>query len=124
MYVSVLSIDAIGRTTLVTSAWDGGVPLPYERPHRLLKGRDSEGLPIQWPESVPTQESIKETFLFVMTNEEILDTWFSDHVREARGLEETASFRSTTPYCVAHIPYRLRPKQAPASQLPVPDARG
>jgi len=122
VYASVLSIDAAGRTALVTSAWDGGIPLSFEVPNRSLKGRNGEGLPIEWPESVPAQEPVKETLLFVMTDEEILDTWFPDHGREARGLKGAASFRSTTPYCVAQIPYRLQPKQVPASELPVSDA--
>jgi len=122
VYVSVLSIDAAGRTALVTSAWDGGLPLSFEVPHRSLEGRNGEGLPIEWPESVPAQESVNETLLFVMTNEEILDTWFPDHGREARGLKGAASFRPTTPFCVARIPYRLQPKKVPASELPLSDA--
>lgn len=116
-YVSVLRIDADGKTTLVSRAWERGIVLSEMMPSILLATSPEplEGITIGWPESVPRHGSVEEAFIFIITSEEIdegylqtltLQDYFVAHAL-ARGPKTTAR-RAVIPYDVARIRYHLR----------------
>ncbi|KAL4733729.1 caspase domain-containing protein [Aspergillus similis] len=131
IYVSVLRVDATGKVTRVSRAWERGVELSKEIPRKVLAGSDFplEGITLGWPRAVPMDGAIKEDFLFLITSEEVdlgfLETatphdYFIARAR-AQG-PETAARRTAIPYDVARIHYRLHPptqKMKAESSIPV-----
>lgn len=83
-------------------------------PIKILAERSSplKGLRLNWPQPVPKLGPIEETLVIVVTGEEvdlrILETSGAEDDHVARGIG-AASWRSETPYQVAHIRYDLSP---------------
>lgn len=109
-------VDAAGKTTYVSRSWDRGIGLSSEQRRQPLKARSREprppGILIGWPKSIPAHSSVKETFVFVITDEEV-DLGFletstpQDYVfTKSRGTL-IVFWRTITPYNVARVSYVL-----------------
>lgn len=116
VFANALSVDAAGKTTLITKAWERGIGLTPGRSHTLaVKTFPLRGIPMRWPRSVPRNEYIEESLLFVITNEEIdlrdLDASSKGYVRRAPD-DVVARDSSIIHYDVEHVRYRLRPSSS------------
>ncbi|KAL3294477.1 peptidase c14 caspase catalytic subunit p20 [Colletotrichum asianum] len=116
VFVNALSVDAAGKTTLVSKAWERGIGLTPGRSHTLaLRTFPLLGIPIRWPTSVPRSGYVEESLVFVITNEEVdlrnLDASLKGYVR--RGPDDAAARDSgIIQYHVEHVRYHLRPSSS------------
>ncbi|KAK2760634.1 peptidase c14 caspase catalytic subunit p20 [Colletotrichum kahawae] len=97
----VLGVENGGKKSVLARRSDSTFPL--------------RGIPIQWPRSVPRNGYVEESFVFVITNEEVdlrdLDTSLKGYVR--RGPEEAAARDSgIVHYDVEHVRYHLQPSSS------------
>lgn len=118
VYVSVLGVDATGRTTLLSLAHsERGIHLSFTKPTtRLVRDQTyRKGLPILWPEAVLSKgESVSEHFVFVLTDKELdirfLETPRAGLVGEAKGAPSGFPADSTVRYHVVTVRYKLWPE--------------
>lgn len=116
VFVNSLSVDAAGKTTLVSKAWERGIGLTPGGSHTLaLRTFPLLGIPIRWPTSVPRSGYVEESLVFVITNEEVdlrnLDATLKGYVR--RGPDDAAARDSgIIQYHVEHVRYHLRPSSS------------
>jgi hypothetical protein len=123
-YVSVFRVDAAGKITLINEAWESGICMSDNIRRYSLMRDEFEGIPLHWPKSIPRQATIRETFVFVITQREenlrSLETSTSaDYIdvrRKAWG-DAKASASVANPYNVMRIHYDLRwPEETDSSE--------
>ncbi|KAF3809649.1 hypothetical protein GCG54_00012937 [Colletotrichum gloeosporioides] len=116
VFLNALSVDAAGKTTLITKAWERGIGLTPSRSHTLaVKTFPLRGIPMRWPKSIPRNGHVEESLVFVITNEEVdlrdLDASLKGYIR--RGADDAAAKDSgVVPYDVEHVRYHLRPSSS------------
>ncbi|KAH9237147.1 hypothetical protein K456DRAFT_50974 [Colletotrichum gloeosporioides 23] len=117
IFVNAFNIDAAGKTTLVSKAWERGIDIGPGRSQTLAtRAYPLRGIPLQWPKGIPKHGYVEERMVFVITNREVdlrdLDAATKAYGR--RGTERAAAQdNGITPYDVEHVRYHLRPSSRP-----------
>jgi hypothetical protein len=123
LYVSVFRVDAAGKTTFVSRAWEKGIRLTKERPSHPLMACIRplrKGIALQWPLSIKRDGSVMETFVFIITTEEVdlgflqtstpQDYYVTREQARKKSVDrkiDTAARSIPIAYDMVRIPYRL-----------------
>jgi hypothetical protein len=116
LYFTVFRVDAAGKTTFVSRVWERGYELAVKGSQKRLveNTRPLEGLNFGWPKSVPIEGSIKETLVFIITQEEVDLSFLETATPEDYFIARTrarkpgvATRHGDVTYGVFRIPYEL-----------------
>jgi hypothetical protein len=123
VYVHIFGIDGAGNINCISAAKSEGILLRQGYSEEVSD--DFDGIPMEWPDPVPREGIVLETFVFIITSESIdlRDLQNGDvEARLGRGTAQQASWKGQVRYHIEKIDYKLAPSPPiPASKLPLPE---